>query len=794
MIRNYFKILARNLAKNKAFSLINIIGLSIGMAAAILITLWIQREYSMDKFHEKSDRLYVVYNRDTDGIETWVNNNTQKVLTKTLQSDYPEVEAATIYNGSSNLFTIADKKIKGYGAVVDSVFLNMFSFPVLEGDANTALVNPSDIVLTASFAKTLFGNENPVGKTLTVDSASQFTVTAVLQDLPNNTKFGFKYLIPRSYAKRINPEDDSWGSFSTTSYVLLKEGASQTAFESKIKNLAKDNTKSAGLPITAEPFLHRIDKKYLYNKDVNGQLVAGEINKIRMFTAIAGFILLIACINFMNLSTAKSEKRAKEVGIRKVVGVTKTGLIAQFIFESVFLSFLSFIIALGMVYLAIPYYSQLVGGKLIVPIHEPGFWIFSIAFILFTGLLAGSYPAFFLSSFNPVKVLKGTFKSARSAISARKVLVVIQFTFAITLIISTIIIYNQIRYALDRDAGYDREQLIAVPIEGKIRSNYDLIKNEILNTGAVSSMTKSLSPITQRWSDQWGLEWDGSTKQDEQTVFVKFGTDADFAKTMGLKILEGRDIDVNKFPTDTSAILLNEAAIKAMRIKDPIGKLITHVGYKEANYKIVGIVNDFVFESPFVDKIEPMMICGPRAYYATTIHMKLSDRFETKASLTKIEQVLKKLNPDYEFVYDFTDEDYAYKVASAERTGKLVTLFAGLTILISCLGLFGLAAYMAENRTKEIGIRKVLGASVLQVTSLLSKEFIVLVSIAFLIASPIAWYAMNNWLADYSYRTGISWWVFAITGGLAVLITILTVSWQSIKAAIANPVSSLRDE
>ncbi len=794
MIRNYFKILFRSLAKNKAFSFINIIGLTIGMAAALLIILWIQREYSMDKFHEKSERLYVIYNRDTDGKKTWVNNNTQMVLSKTLKTDYPEVEAVTMYNGSSNLITNGDRKLKGYGAVVDSVFLEMFSFPLLQGNSKAALKNPYDIVLTESFAKSLFGNQNAMGKTLTIDSASQFTVTGILKDLPNNTKFSFKYLLPRSYKAQINPENDSWGSFSTTSYVLLKPGASSAKVDQKIKNLAKNNTKDKGLPITAEPFLHRIDKKYLYNKDINGYLVGGEINKIRLFSVIAGFILLIACINFMNLSTAKSEKRAKEVGIRKVVGVTKTGLILQFIFESLFLSFLSFVLAMLIVYLTIPHYNQLVGGKLIVPIQDPSFWLFSIGFILFTGLLAGSYPAFFLSSFNPIKVLKGTYKSARNTVSARKVLVVLQFTFAMILIISTIIIYNQIRYGLDRETGYDREQLIYIPIEGKIRSNYDLIKQEILSTGAVSTMTKSLSPITERWSDQWGLEWDGSNTQDGQLTFIKFGTDADLVKTMGLKIIEGRDIDVNKFPTDTSAVLLNESAIKAMGIKDPIGKLMNHIGYKEENYKIVGIVKDFVFESPFMDKIQPMMICGPRAYYATTLHMKLSEQFDTKASLGKIEEVLKKLNPDYEFNYTFVDESYAWKFASVERTAKLVTLFAILTILISCLGLFGLAAYLAENRTKEIGIRKVLGASVLQVTGLLSREFLILISISFMIASPIAWYAMNIWLADYSYTPGISWWVFVLTGVLALIITFLTISWQSIKAAIANPVTSLRNE
>ena len=794
MLRNYFKILIRNLVKNKAFSIINILGLTIGMASAILIILWIQQEYSVDKFHEKGDRLYAVYNREDDGTKKWVNNSTPRILGKTLMTDFPEVEAVTRHNGINRLFSVGENKLNAYGIIVDSTFLNMFSFKLLEGEVKNALNNPKNIVLTESFAKTLFGKKNAMGQTIKIDTASQFTVSGILKDLPNNTDFSFKYLLPISYAKTLGWENDKWGNNSTTTYLLLKEGVSATAFEDKIKNITKDNTKNEPTPLSAEVFLHPLEKLHLYNKNVNGYLEGGEIKKVRMFSVIAGFILLIACINFMNLSTAKSEKRAKEVGIRKVVGVRKNGLILQFIFESLFLATLSFLIALVIAYLVMPFYNNLINSKLSIPVDEPYFWLFSAVFIVFTGLLAGSYPAFYLSSFNPVKVLKGTFQTGKNTINARKILVVVQFTFAITLIISTVIIYNQIRYGLDREVGYDRSQLIYIPLSGKSKEQYQTIKNELLNSGAVTSMTKNSSPITQRWSDQWALEWDGSTKEDAQTSFITMGSDADLVKTMGLQLVQGRDIDIDKFPSDSNAMLINESALKAMHLKDPVGKLIYHVGYREYYYKIVGVVKDFVLESPFMDQVNPVMIMGPIAYFPKTAHLKLSDRYDTKTSLGKIEAIFKKFKPDYPFEFTFVDESFALKFASTERTAKLVTLFSSLTILISCLGLFGLAAYMAENRTKEIGIRKVLGASAFQLSRLLTKEFLILIGIAFLIASPIAWYIMNQWMKDYSYNSGISWWVFALTGVFATLITLLTIGWQTVKAALTNPVKSLRNE
>lgn len=795
MLKNYFKTTFRNLARNKGYTAINILGLSIGMASAILIILWIQNELSMERFHEKGDRIYVMYNKDTmPNGEAWAWNTTPSVLGPTLKADYAEVEAISRHTSTDFLFSVGEKKLKSNGSFVDSSFLEIFSFRLIQGTPQQALRGIHNIVLTEEFAKSLFGDQDAMGKTVQIDSAHYFTVTGILKDVPNNTLFDFKYLLPWKYRQALDWDDENnWGNNSVRTYTLLKEGSSQKAFDDKIRDITIRHKHNDAMSSTTEVFTQPLNRYYLYGKSENGKLVAGNMVTVRMFSILAAFILLIACINFMNLSTARSEKRAKEVGIRKVVGIRRQRLILQFLGESALLSTISFLIAVILVALALPSFNQLIGKELFIPVKEPVFWLASLGFILLTGILAGSYPAFYLSSFNPVKVLKGTFKQAKSALTPRKVLVTLQFTFAIILIISTIVIASQIRYGLDRETGYDRDQLVFISIEGNIDKHYDAIKNDLISQGTVLAASKNNSPVTQRWSDSWGFQWEGSNEQDEKTDFIRMGSDADFVKTLGLELVAGRDIDITNFPSDSSALLINETAAKAMRFDDPIGKRVNWKGSTDYWY-IVGVIKDFIFESPFEEKIEPLMVNGPGKYWASTIHFRLNSAHSTRANLDNIEQVLKKYNPDYPFTYTFADEAYARKFNRAERTYKLVILFAGLTIFISCLGLFGLATYMAESRTKEIGVRKVLGASILNITGLLSKEFLMLVLLAFVIASPIAWYAMHKWLEDYSYKIDIEWWIFAFTAFIATVITLVTVSFQSIRAAIANPVNSLRDE
>ena len=787
MLKNYFKVALRNLLRNKAFSFINISGLAIGMASAILILLWIQNEMNHDRFHAKGNRIYVMNNRDHFNGKLWAWNTTPKILGPTLKADYPEVEDVARINRCNFLFTVGDKRLNVQGYFTDSGFLNIFSFPLVQGNPNKALGENYHIVLTEKLAKKLFGNEDAMGKTIRIDSNANFTVSGVLKDLPNNTAFNFEYLLPWSYMKTIGWDDAYWGNNSIKSFVLLKPGVSQTAFDAKVKDVTIKHNKEDGA--TTEVFTQPFEDTWLYSKSENGQYVGGRIERVKIFSIIAAFILLIACINFMNLSTARSEKRAKEVGIRKVVGAQKVFLIAQFIGESIILAFLAGILAIIIVWFALPGFDKLVQKELFLDFGNPLLWFFALGFIVFTGFVAGSYPAFFLSSFQPVKVLKGTFKSHNATVSPRKVLVVLQFTFAIALIICTIIIEHQIKYAQDRDSGYAKDKLAYVPIEGDVDKHYDLIKHELLNRGAAIAVTKSMSPISTRYSDGWGWKWKGSTEADEKTDFIRMASEADFIKTMGVKLIAGRDIDIKNYPSDSTAMLLNETAVKAMRFQDPVGQLVQA---DNKTWTIVGVVKDFIYESPY-DKINPLAVMGPASWF-TTVHFKLNPANTTEKNLDIAKQVFKEYNSQYPFNYKFIDEDYAAKFGEEKRTGTLAALFAGLTIFISCLGLFGLAAYMAENRIKEIGVRKVLGASVANITTLLSKDFLKLVIISFLVAAPLAFWAMSKWLQSYTYRISIEWWVFALAGILSVLIAIVTVSYQAIRAALANPVKNLRTE
>ena len=790
MLTNYFKIAFRNLWKNKGFSLINIAGLAVGMASAMLILLWIQNEMSHDRFFTKADRIYTLNNRDKFNGELWAWNTTPKILVPTLKHEFPDIEEAVRYtNQNSFLFTIGDKHLNVSGAFTDSGFFKIFDLPFINGNSNTALDKINSIVITQQLSKKLFGNENAMGKVIKIDSTDYFTVSGVLKSLPNNTSFDFEYLLPWAYMKKIGQDDEYWGNNSIRSYVLLKPGVKQAAFDAKIKNVTINHTKGDDDQSTTQVFTQLLKDRWLYSKSENGQYVGGRIETVKLFFIIAAFILLIACINFMNLSTARSEKRAKEVGIRKVVGAQKSLLIVQFIGESILLAFLAFILAIIIVEMSLAGFNNLVDKQLFIDFGNISYWLFAVAFIVFTGILAGSYPAFYLSSFKPVSVLKGTSKAGNALVTPRKVLVISQFTFAIALIICTIIVGRQINYAQSRDAGYVRDKLVYTFIQGDIDRHYDLIRNELLSSGAAVSVTKSMSPITQRWSDSWGWKWDGSTEADNKTDFVMMAADADFAKTMGIHLKEGRDIDVYKYATDSTAALLNESAAKIMRLKNPVGAVIKGQG---KDWHVVGVTKDFIYESPY-EKVSQLIVMGPKSRF-NIIHFKLNPLNSTAKDLKLAETVFKKYNPQYPVSFNFADEGYAQKFREEKRTGTLAALFAGLTIFISCLGLFGLATYMAENRIKEIGVRKVLGASVMSITTLLSKDFLKLIIISIIIATPIAWWAMHSWLNNYTYKVDIEWWVFIAAGLLSVTIALVTVSYQAIKAATANPVKSLRSE
>jgi ABC-type antimicrobial peptide transport system permease subunit len=786
MLLNYLKIAFRNLFRNKAFTFINTAGLAVGMASAMLILMWVQNELSYDQFHEKKDRIYEAWNRAeySGKLECW--NTTPKVLARTLEKDFPEVERAVRVNWQSNyLFSIGDKRLTLKGNIVDPGFLQMFSFPLITGNPKTALKDVSSIVLTEKLAKKLFGEQDAMGKTIKLDNKDNFTVTGILKDLPNNTRFDFEYLLSWEYLKKIGNDDDYWGNNSTRTYVLLKPNATLASIAPKLKTLRARYDKEDA---KGQMFIYPISRWRLYSGFVEGVEEGGRITFVKLFGFIAAFILLIACINFMNLSTARSEKRAKEVGVRKVMGAQKTLLIGQFIGESILLSLMAGIIALAIVLLSLSGFNELTDKKLFIDYTNPLLWLSVFGFILFTGILAGSYPAFFLSSFQPVKVLKGTFTKANALVTPRKVLVVLQFTFAITLIICTIIVKQQIDHAQNKEAGYNKNNLIYHYLTGDIEKNYSLIKSELLASGIAASITKTSAPLTQGWSNTWGIQWKGKDPNDK-TIIDRFCADEGLGTTAGLQFVEGRDFNLKEYPTDSLGIILNQSAVKAMNFKEPIGQLVKDNG-KE--WHVVGVIKDFILQSPYHPTV-PMVIEGSKGWF-NVMHIKLNADIQTAQSLKKAEAIFKKYNPEYPFEYQFVDQEYAQKFEDEERTGTLAALFAGLTIFISCLGLFGLATYIAENRIKEIGVRKVLGASVVSLTTLLSKDFLKLVLISFVIAAGIAWYAMDSWLEQYPYHVSIQWWVFALSGFIAVLITLLTVSYQAIRAALMNPVKSLRTE
>jgi len=617
------------------------------------------------------------------------------------------------------------------------------------------------------------------------DNSENFIVTGLLKDLPNNSEFNFEFLESSAFMESKGYIDADWTDVSIRTLVLLKSNSKLADINSKIKNIV---AKYSGDRAKGETFLYPVSQLRLYSRFVNGKPIGGRIETVRLFSIIAIFILFIACINFMNLSTARSEKRAKEVGIRKVAGALKKSLIAQFLIESMIISAIAGILALIVVQFCLPAFNQLTQKQLFIDYTNIYFWLASIGFVLFTGLLAGSYPAFFLSNFRPVAVLKGSFKKVNALVTPRKVLVVSQFTFAIILVISTIIILQQIKFAQERNSGYDKNNLAYIFMEGDIPKNYQLIKNELMNSGTAIAVSQTMAPLTQSWSSGMSLNWQGKDPNSRPS-FDRSTTDGGLIKMAGLELVAGRDIDISAYPTDSTACIINESAARVMKFKNPIGQLVFD---DPINWHIVGVIKDFILQSPY-DQTRPIIFKGPK-YGRNVVNIKYNSKYTTTQNLAASEKILKKYNPAYPFEYYLVDEEYAKKFSDQQQTGTLAALFAGLTIFISCLGLFGLATYMAESRIKEVGVRKILGASITNIAALLSKDFVKLVIISIFIASPIAWYFMKQWLMGFDYRIHISWYVFALAGSAAIIIALVTVSIQAIKAAIANPVKSLRTE
>lgn len=794
MIRNFLKTAWRNLKKNKGYSSINISGLAIGMAVAMLIGLWIWHELSFNKSFDNYSRLGQLYQNRTFNGQTGTYSIMPQPISEELRTNYPDFKdaALTTFN-SEHILSYKDKKIIHRGIFAEPQFTKMFSLKMLDG-AQNGLDDVHSILLSETLAHTLFGNEIAIGKMIRVDNRGDLTVRGVFKDFPADTEFEeVTMLMPWTYLvsedASIRGSADNWGINNYNCYVQLAENADINSVEKKIRSLIHAKVSDNDKISKPELLLLPMSRWRLYSEFTDGKNTGGFIVLVRLF-AIAGlFVLILACINFMNLSTARSEKRAKEVGIRKTIGSVRMQLIHQFLSESFLVTLIAFFISLILVSVTLPWFNSILSKDIGIPWQSPGFWMISIVFIVVTALLAGSYPAFYLSSFHPIKVLKGTFKAGRFAALPRRVLVVVQFTVSVSLIIGTFIVYRQIQHARERPLGYNSNGLIYVPVNTpELQSlDYSVLRNELLSTNSVENMSKSSMPMTMEGNLSTGFSWDGSSSNSD-ALFTIMRVTEDHGKTIGFQLIAGRDFS-RDFKSDSAGIILNETAAKLVGGKDIIGKIITGNGTK---YTIIGIVKDMVRSSPYSQAMPAMFVLTTR--FHNTINIKIKPTVATALALSKIEAVFKKYNPAAPFEYQFADELYAKKFTDENLIGKLAAFFAVLTVLISCLGLFGLASFMAEQRSKEIAVRKVLGASVFTLWRLLSKEFVLLVLVSLFIAIPVAYYLMNNWLQGYQYRVELSWWIFGIAGVAALVITLFTVSFQSIKAAIGNPVKNLRIE
>jgi len=792
MIRNYLKIAWRNLVKNKAHTFINIAGLSVGLACSLLILLWVQSELAVDAFHKNGPNLYRVYERQY--LDHKVNGQyfTPGLLAAELKKTIPEVQysAATSFGfDAEHTFRVGDKIIKLSGTSAGADFFKMFSYPILKGNAETALSNPSGIAISQKMAGDFFGSpEAAVGKIVRYDNQKDFIVTSVFANISANSSQKFDFLLNWDTFLNDHPWSRQWDSNGPETFLQLRPDANPALVEKKIARFVQNMDKSEKEgTFTQELALQRFDERYLHGNFKEGRIEGGRIEYVRLFSIVAVFILLIACINFMNLTTARSVKRAREIGIRKVVGAVKGVLIKQFIGESLLLTTMAVVASLVILAGMLPLFNQITQKQIELPFYQPAFWLQLAGLTLVTGVISGSYPALFLSSFNPIKVLKGTMKADTGTTLLRKGLVVFQFVLSVVLIIATIIVSRQISYMQSINLGYDRENLVYVPLEGNLGPNYEIFKNEALKMPGIKSITRTDNQPTNIVPSTIGIQWEGKDP-NTKVSFADASVGFDYIRTMKLELAAGRDFS-RDFPSDSVGYILNEAAVKRIGYADPIGRPLAMWGQKG---KIIGVVRDFHFSS-LHDQIKPLVLrYGEKDNGGYALVRTMPGK--TKGALLSLETLDKQLNPNFEFSYTFSDEEYRKLYSSEQIVSKLSNSFAFLAIFISCLGLLGLAMFTAERRVKEIGIRKVLGASVTSLFALLSAEFLWLVFIAMVIATPIAWYAMNGWLRGFAYHAPVQWWVFALAGGLTIVIALATVSFQAIKAALINPIKSLRSE
>ncbi len=799
MLKNYFKIAWRSLLKNRLSTFINLGGLSVGMAVAMLIGCWIYNEWSFDRqFHNYSQiaQVWALW-PGHKGAQRQLPAPVVDELRSKFGSNFKQIIISS--QTQEHVLAFNQKKLVRAGNFMDPEILELLSLPLLRG-SRSALNDPHSIVLSASLAKAFFADADPIGQVIHMDDSLSVKVTGVYDDFPYTSSFrDLTFLSPWHLYENFDGETHhnrhSWGDNNWQVFVQLADHTDIDKVSEKIKTVKADNDPwldSAGHNLnTSELFLHPMSRWHLYSDFRDGDRGSGRILYVKLFGLIGAFVLLLACINFMNLSTARSEKRAKEVGIRKTIGSLRRQLIGQFFTESLLVAMMALFIAMGLFQLSLPFFNELAETKLSIPWANPLWWMACFGFSVFTGLIAGSYPALYLSSFQPIKVLKGVFRVGRLALLPRKVLVVTQFTVSVAMIIGTVIVFRQVQYAKDRPVGYNKGGLFMMQLHSKnIYNHFAAFRNDLLNTGAIAEVSESVSPVTASWPQNGGLTWtDHNSSIPSDPDFSMKGVSPEYAKTIGLQFIKGRDFRTGAFGYDAGTMILSESAANAMGLKDPIGKTIT---WMKLQFTVIGVVKNMVMESPYESPVPAMFYLAP--WLMSNLTVRINPQISAQEAFRRISPIFTRYNPAEPFDYKFVDEEYDSRFRGESRIGELAGFFTILAIFISCLGLFGLASFVAEQRNREIGVRKVLGATVFNLWKLLSKDFVFLVVLSCVIAIPIAWWLLHQWLQQFPYRTAISWWIFVAAAAGAILITIATVSYQSIKAAMTNPIQNLRTE
>lgn len=785
MIKHYFLLVYRNMLKAKGYFAINVVGLTTGLACTLLIYLWVRDEIQMNKFHEKGDRLYQVMEHQYYAAEIMTTSSTPGILAENLKTDYPEVEFAATTTWIND-FTLSDgdHNVNARGWYAGEDFFNIFSFDLVQGKTDDILKDKSSIVISKDLAVRLFGTDtDAVGRMVEFQHAKNFQVSGVFAGTPSRSSWQFDFVLPFELFKEENEWVTYWGNNGPSTFVVLRAGTDPAAFGEKIKGYIKSKQENSHVDL----FIQKFEDRYLYGTYRNGQPAGGRIEYVHLFSIVAAFILVIACINFMNLSTARATRKAREVGIKKSIGAQRGSLIFQFLSESVATTFLSMVLAGGIVWLLLPHFNTITQKKIEPGVTDPQLLIAMLVVTLGTGILAGSYPALYLSGFQPATVLKGVVRGSVGEVWARKGLVVFQFWLSVMLIVSVLVIYQQITFVQTKNLGYTKEQLISFPIEGKLENNRETFLQELRQIPGVVNASSSGHGLTGRNNNTLGLEWEGKNP-DDVILFENVATNYRLLETLGVELAAGRFYD-ETIGTDTSKIIFNEAAIRVMGMENPIGQRIKLWG--EYDLEIIGVVKDFHFES-LHSEVNPLFFrLAPSSTWRVMARLQAGNEKET---LERIESLYKEFNPGFSFDYNFQDEQYAQMYANEQRVATLSGYFASIAIIISCLGLFGLAAFTAERRLKEIGIRKALGSSSTSIVLLLSRDFTGMVIVSILLALPVAWYALDQWLARFAFRIDLEAWYFVVAGLIALFIAWLTVASQAVKASLVNPVQCLRTE